>query len=82
MKAEANGAGARIPWAHSVGANQIAHGLPGENGTLRSYFAPGNDAHRELVSKPGLTAIVTVDQLPPGCCVWECLRFVAGRVRT
>jgi hypothetical protein len=50
-------------WAHTAEQRLIAHGLPGEDGTLRFHFpAKPGSAYSELVSKPGLTAIISVDR--------------------
>lgn len=49
-------------WAHAPGRRQIAYAQPGGDGTLKFRFAPGNPAYRELVSTPGLRALVTVDR--------------------
>ena len=49
-------------FAHGVGKSDIAHGLPGDRLTLLFHFPPGVDAYRELVSQPGLRALVTVDK--------------------
>ena len=54
--------GAPPVWAHSAGQREIAYGLPGDNATRTFRFAPGVEAYGELVSKPGLSAIVTVDR--------------------
>jgi hypothetical protein len=64
MEAEANGfrTGAPTLWASAPGSYQIAHGLRGENGTLRFHFQPGEPAYQKLVSKPGLTATVVLDR--------------------
>jgi len=49
-------------YAHGAGARNIAHGSPGDSLQLLFHFEPGNDAYRELVSQPGLSAFVTVDR--------------------
>ena len=56
----ANGA----PWvfADLPGARQVVHGQPGEGGTLQFTFPPGTPGFAELISKPGVVAIVTVDR--------------------
>ena len=55
--------GTPIPWAHGAGRQrEIAHGLPGDGGVLTFHFPAGVTAYSELISKPGLTAIVTVDR--------------------
>lgn len=63
MEPEANGfrTGPPTVWASALGSCQIAHGLPGENGTLRFHFPPGEPAYQKLVSKPGLVATVVLD---------------------
>jgi hypothetical protein len=54
--------GVTAVWASAPGARQIAHGLPGEGGTLKFTFHTSQPAYSALVSKPGLAAIVTVDR--------------------
>jgi hypothetical protein len=56
----ANGA----PWvfADVPGARQVVHGLPTEGGTLQFSFPPGTPGFAELISKPGVVAVVTVDR--------------------
>lgn len=49
-------------WASTPTARQIVHGLPGEGGTLTFHFHPGVTEYSQLISKPGLAAIVTVDR--------------------
>ena len=49
-------------WASAPGAYRIVHGLPGEGGTLKFTFHTGQTAYSELVGKPGLAAIVTLDR--------------------
>jgi hypothetical protein len=49
-------------WASAPGAYRVVHGLPGEAGTLKFHFPTGTTAYSELISKPGLAAIVTVDR--------------------
>jgi hypothetical protein len=49
-------------WASAPGARQIAHGVPGEGGTLKFTFHTSQPAYSELVNKPGLSAIITVDR--------------------
>ena len=64
-KAEESGRAASVPtlWASGAGKTSIAHGVPGEAGTLKFHFYPGKDsAYSELVGKPGLFAYVTIDR--------------------
>jgi hypothetical protein len=49
-------------WADLPGARQVAHGQPGEGGTLTFHFPPGTAGFAELVAKPGARAIATVDR--------------------
>jgi len=49
-------------WAHGVGQTSIAFGLPGPNLTLNFHFPVGKREYVELVSKPGLRALVTIDR--------------------
>ena len=49
-------------WASAPGAYRVAFALPGDSLTLRFHFPPGIAAYSELVSKPGLSAIVTMDR--------------------
>jgi hypothetical protein len=53
--------GAPWVWASAPGHHRIVHGLPGEGGTLKFHFPTSVSAYSELISKPGLAAIVTVD---------------------
>jgi hypothetical protein len=56
----ANGA----PWvfADLPGARRVVHGQPAEGGALSFAFPPGTPGFAELISKPGVVAIVTVDR--------------------
>ena len=49
-------------WAHGAGQTDIVFGVPGDNLMLLFHFPPGKDSYRELVSKPGLAAFVTVEK--------------------
>ena len=65
MKSEQSGwpgAGAPFLWARGAGQSDIAHGLPGDNLTLLFHFPTGKTEYRELVSKPGLMAFVSIDR--------------------
>jgi hypothetical protein len=52
------------PWvfADLPGARQVVHGQPGEAGTLKFTFPVGTRGFAELISRPGVVAIVTVDR--------------------
>jgi hypothetical protein len=49
-------------WDGALGNREIIHGWPGENLTLTLHFPAGEPAYANLVSKPGLTAIVVLDR--------------------
>ena len=50
-------------WADVGGARQVVHGRLGQqDGTLEFYFAPGVAAYGELVGRPNLTCLVTMDK--------------------
>ena len=52
------------PWVYAdvPGARRVAHGQPGEGGTLQFTFPPKTPGFAELISKPGVVAVVTVDR--------------------
>jgi hypothetical protein len=52
----------RPRWANGAGQRRIAYGLPGDDGTMRFQFAPGDPNYSKLVSTPGLTARIVVDR--------------------
>ena len=54
--------GAPWVWADLPGARQVVHGQPADGGTLQFSFPPGTPGYSELISKPGVVAIVTVDR--------------------
>jgi hypothetical protein len=54
--------GAPLLWADGAEQSDIAHGVPSDNLTLLFHFPVGKEAYRELVSKPGLSAFVTVNR--------------------
>jgi hypothetical protein len=64
VKAEQSGWAGQTPYlyAHTAEAHNIAHGLPGDNLSLEFHFPTGVAAYAELVSRPGLTAFVTIDK--------------------
>jgi hypothetical protein len=49
-------------YASTTGAYQVAHVEPADFQTLRVSFAPGVAAYAELISRPGLVAIATIDR--------------------
>ena len=49
-------------WASTKTADRVAHGKPADGFMLKFFFEPGNQAYGELIVKPRLTAIVTVDR--------------------
>jgi hypothetical protein len=49
-------------FADVPGARRVVHGLPAEGGVMSFHFPPGTAGYSELISKPGLVAIVTVDR--------------------
>ena len=53
--------GAGEVWADLPGARQVARGQPVDGGALSFHFPPGTAGYTELIGKPGLTAIVTMD---------------------
>jgi hypothetical protein len=52
------------PWVFCdvPGARRVVHGQPGEAATLKFHFPPGTRGFAELVSRPGVIAIVTIDR--------------------
>jgi hypothetical protein len=49
-------------FAHTADQRDIAHGLPVDNLGLAFHFPVGVAVYGELVSQPGLRALVTVDK--------------------
>jgi hypothetical protein len=65
LTAERSGFRSRVPtvWAHTDRRRDIAHGRPGEFATLRFTFPRTPDsAYSELVGRPRLAALVTIDR--------------------
>ena len=64
VKAQESGWAGRVPFlfAHGAAQRDIAHGLPGDSLDLEFHFPVGKEAYRELVSQPGLRALVTIDK--------------------
>jgi hypothetical protein len=54
--------GARWIYADVPGAPRVVHGQPADGGTLQFTFPPGTPGYSELISKPGVVALVTVDR--------------------
>jgi hypothetical protein len=48
------------PWL--IAEPGAVHGLPGDAGVMSFHFPVGTPGYSELISKPGLVAIVTVDR--------------------
>jgi hypothetical protein len=53
---------APAPWASGAGQREIARGVPAGDGSLHFKFRRGDPAYKQLVSTPGLGAIITVDR--------------------
>jgi hypothetical protein len=49
-------------WARGAGQDRIALGLPGDDGTMRFRFSPGDPNYKKLVATPGLSATIVVDR--------------------
>jgi hypothetical protein len=64
VKAQESGWAGQVPYlyAHGAGQRDIAHGLPADSLGLEFHFPVGKEAYRELVSRPGLRALVTIDK--------------------
>lgn len=54
--------GAPWVWASTPTASKVVHGGAGEAGTLRFHWPVGTAGYSELVSRPGLVAIATLDR--------------------
>jgi hypothetical protein len=54
--------GAPWVWADAPGSHRTVHGVPGDGGVLSFHWPIGSPGYAELVGKPGLTAIATVDR--------------------
>jgi hypothetical protein len=52
----------RAVWASTGDAYQVAHATPGDYGMLLCRFPPGEAAFQNLVSKPNLSALVSIDR--------------------
>jgi hypothetical protein len=51
------------PWLYAdvPGAPRVVHGLPGDAGVVSFHFPPGTAGYAELISRPGVIAILTID---------------------
>jgi hypothetical protein len=51
------------PWLYAdvPGAPRVVHGLPGDGGVMSFHFPPGTAGYSQLISRPGVIAIVTID---------------------
>jgi hypothetical protein len=49
-------------WASMKGADRISHAAAGDASMLKFFFEPGNTAYSQLVGKPRLYALVTVNR--------------------
>jgi hypothetical protein len=54
--------GAGEVWADLPGARQVTRGRPGEAATLTFRFPPGARGFADLISRPRVAAILTVDR--------------------
>ncbi|HEY6688335.1 MAG TPA: hypothetical protein VI094_19245 [Propionibacteriaceae bacterium] len=52
----------RAVYASAPGASDVAHATPGDYGMLLVRFQSGMQAFAELVGKPGLSALVSIDR--------------------
>ena len=52
----------RYVYASAPGASNVAHAVPGDYRMLLVRFPSGEPSFAQLVGKPGLTALVTVDR--------------------
>jgi hypothetical protein len=52
------------PWLYAdvPGAARVVHGLPAEGGMMAFHFPVGTAGYSQLISKPGLVALVTIDR--------------------
>jgi hypothetical protein len=52
------------PWLYAdvPGTPRVVHGLPAEGGVMTFHFPPGTAGYSQLISKPGLVAVATIDR--------------------
>lgn len=60
------------PWVYCDGRREV-HGVPTEGGTLSFHWPPGVAGYAELVGKPGLYAIATLDI---NTCYFSTVKFL------
>jgi hypothetical protein len=60
-------------WAGALGADRLAYAVPGDLQTLKFHFEPGKTVYAQLIAKPGLRAIVTIDR---GTSRFSTVRFL------
>ena len=53
--------GAAWVWANLPGARQVVHSQPADGLALSFHFPPGTPGYSQLISRPGLTAIIIMD---------------------
>jgi hypothetical protein len=63
-------------WAASPSSDRVAFAKTGDGGLLRFHFPPGEKSFTELVGRPNLTAILTMDR--SSCRFLRC-KFQHGR---
>jgi hypothetical protein len=68
--------GADWIYADVPGAPRVVHGLPADGGQLSFHFPVGTRGFADLVSRPGVTAILTIDR---GSQRFLTCKFLAGR---
>jgi hypothetical protein len=72
---EKGSAGATV-WASTPSSDRVAFAKAGDGGLLKFTFPPGEPSFVELISKPNLGAIVTVDR---STCRFLSCKFRHGR---
>jgi hypothetical protein len=45
-----------------LGTDRLAYAVPGDLQTLKFHFEPGKTVYAQLIAKPGLRALVTLDR--------------------
>jgi hypothetical protein len=49
-------------WASALGSDRLAYATSGDLQTLKFHFEPGKTVYTQLIAKPGVRAIVTLDR--------------------
>jgi hypothetical protein len=49
-------------WASALGSDRLTYAATGDLQTLRIHFEPGKTVYAQLIAKPGLRALVTLDR--------------------